>query len=305
MRKPISIRWWSVILVAITVQGSKPTVSSQVTADGKAPFSPTKVHLHVADSTRLEVRAYWGAITDSEFHFHRQWAELRELRPAQESVTYSGTDFRALLPRAPVAPGDMWELDGEALLRFLRQLHSGARLQLHLNNGDSRGGGYGSLRAYDERWVEILFRIHTEFALKEGVFTPGQFAGRLVLERMGGKVVFFRLYVPPSPVNVDIGWKRSVEVKRDGKRHRETHWAADAGSVSRLELVGGDTDVLRSLEGMPGKSIAEVNAAFARRFYRFKAINWVDFDQAVAAARRTGKPLHIIALNGTLDDESC
>ena len=86
---------------------------------------------------------------------------------------------------------------------------------------------------------------------------------------------------------------------------RETHWAADAGSVSRLELVGGDADVLRALERVPGKSVEEVNASFARRFYRFKQVDWAAFELAVAAARRTGKPLHVIALNGTLDDESC
>jgi hypothetical protein len=48
-----------------------------------------------------------------------------------------------------------------------------------------------------------------------------------------------------------------------------------------------------------------VTGLFARRLYRFKEIAWVDFDRAVEAARRTGRPLHVIALNGTLDDESC
>ena len=56
---------------------------------------------------------------------------------------------------------------------------------------------------------------------------------------------------------------------------------------------------------MAGRSVEEVNASFARRLYRFAAIDWVPFDQAVAAATRTGKPLHVIAINGTLDDESC
>ena len=75
--------------------------------------------------------------------------------------------------------------------------------------------------------------------------------------------------------------------------------------MPRLELTGGDEGALRAVERVPGRAMGEVTAAFARRFYQFKAIDWVDFDEAVAAARRSGKPLNVIALNGTLDDESC
>jgi hypothetical protein len=275
-------------------------------ADDKKPSTDRHaVRLQVADGAQMEVKAYWGPITESEFSFHRVWDELRNLRPARERATYGATDFRSLLPSDPVDPGELWELSDEGLLKFLRQFHSGARLKLHINNGDSRGGGYGCLRACDERWADVMFRIHAEFALKEGVFTPGYFAGRLVLERSSGKIVFFRLYLPTSPVNVDVGWQKILKFKVGDKVKRETHWATDAGSVSRLELVGGNDENLRAVERLPGKSVEEVNAAFARRFYRFKEIDWTDFDRAVAAARRTGKLLHVIALNGTLDDESC
>jgi hypothetical protein len=262
--------------------------------------------LKVSDSSRLEVGVFWGPITESEYSFHRQWDELRNLRPAEERVTYGASDFRTFLPTKPVAPGELWELNDEGLLKFLRQFHAGARLKLHINNGDSRGGGYGCLRACDARWADLMFRAHAEFALKDGVFTPGQFAGRLVLDRSSEKVAFFRLYVPPSPVNVDIGWRRTREFRIGDKVHRAApQWEADAGSLSRLELVGGDERILRNLEEAPGKSAEEVNTSFAKRLYRFKMIDWVEFDQAVATARRLDKPLHVIAVNGTLDDESC
>lgn len=296
---------WSVVITAVILQSGIAAGSLQAADDKKPSPDRPKIRLPVAEASRLELKAFWGPITESEFSFHRQWEELRDLQPAQARATYGGADFRALLPAAPVAPGELWELNDGALLKFLRQLHAGARLKLHLNNGDSRGGGFGCLRAYDERFADVMFRIHAEFALKDGVFTPGQFAGRLVLECSSGQAVFFRLYLPPSPVNVDVGWRKTVELKAGEKVQRETVWHADAGSVSRLELVGGDESVLRAVDRMLGKTSEEVNASFAHRFYRFKEIDWSDFGQAVAAARRTGKPLHVIALNGTLDDESC
>jgi hypothetical protein len=152
----------------------------------------------------------------------------------------------------------------------------------------------------------VLFRAHAEFALKEGLYVPGQFAGRLVLDRSTGKVAYFRLHLPPARVNVDLHWRFTADVEIDGKVHRGlTREVSDGGSVSRLELVGGDEAALRAAERLPGQTEAEVSAAFARRFYRFKEIAWVAFDRAVAEARRTGKPLHVIAVDGTFDDESC
>jgi hypothetical protein len=150
-----------------------------------------------------------------------------------------------------------------------------------------------------------MFRVHAEFKLKDGVFTPGQFAGRMLLDRSDGKVVFFHLFLPSSPVNVDIGWRQTLEAKVGNKVNRAAVWTADAGSVSRLELIGGRKSDLSVVEGLPGKTTEEVSVVFARRLYRFKGIEWVEFEKAATAAQRSGKPLHVIALNGTLDDESC
>ena len=45
-------------------------------------------------------------------------------------------------------------------------------------------------------FAEIVFRIHAEFALEEGWFTPSQFAGRLVIDRTQAKVAFFEMSRP-------------------------------------------------------------------------------------------------------------
>ena len=303
MKSHDSGRWYVAIAAAVLHGGL--AAGSLRSADEKPSPAGPKVRLDVTDAARLDVRAFWEQVTESEFNFHRTWDELRDFRPARGVATYGGADFRALLPPGPVAVGQLWELNGEGLLKFLRQIHPGATLKLHLNNGDSRGGGYGCLRACDDRWADVVFRAHAEFVLRGGYFTPGQFAGRLVLDRSSGTVAFFRLHLPPAPVNFDVGRRVTVGFKVGDKEVQEVRHATDAGSVPRLELTGGDEGALRAVERAPGRAMEEVTAAFARRFYQFKAIDWVDFDEAVAAARRSGKPLNVIALNGTLDDESC
>src|SRR5207249_5448063 len=125
---------------------------------------------------------------------------------AVPSKSYSGSDFRAFLPRGPVTVGAIWDLKEEGLLTFLRQLHRGATLKLHINNGDSPGA-FACLRALSPQYAEIVFRVHAEFVLRDGFFTPGQFTGSLVIDRLRAQPAFFRMYLPQGPINFDVGWR--------------------------------------------------------------------------------------------------
>src|SRR5205823_6425565 len=138
------------------------------------------------------------------------------MRPVNDAVTYGGADFQALLPGKPLAVGETWELGQDGLLKFLCQLHTGATLKLRINNGDSRGA-YAILRAQGDRWADVLIRAHAEFVLKEGFFTPGQMAGRLVIDRSSGTVAYFRLYLPNGPVNFDINRRATGPALVNGK----------------------------------------------------------------------------------------
>ena len=141
--------------------------------------------------------------------------------------------------------------------------------------------------------------------LKEGFFTPGQMAGRLILNRATGEIVFFRMYLPQGSINFDVNRRVFGSVKIDGKEVEREFMATDAGFAPRMELIGGKQDFGNRLPWRKQKSEAEMNAALAQQFYRFKRIQWIEFGRAAALARTTGKPLHVISLEGTLDDESC
>src|ERR1700730_5433140 len=72
----------SILLCGVGTASIRPAEN-----DKPAPERP-KVRLPVADTSRLELKAFWGPITESEFSFHRQWEELRDLQPAQARATY-------------------------------------------------------------------------------------------------------------------------------------------------------------------------------------------------------------------------
>lgn len=247
----------------------------------------------------LELRATWERVTDTVYHFEKRYALIRDLAPARERERHDAERFRAILPETAVAVGDTWRIDPERVLPFLRQFHAGATAELHHDGGLGLGahGAFGCLRALGEGHAEVQFRAHAEFVIagdgRRGVsswFTPAQFRGRLLIDRRRGEVVAFRLEVPAQSANVDLNIAEGDRV------------VADIGRVPRMELTGGDFP-----EWTPAASLTEGEAdqLLARKFYPFAEITWLDLAPACAESRRSGKPLHVIALFGSLLDESC
>jgi len=55
---------------------------------------------------------------------------------------------------------------------------------------ETRQGRFACLRAYDQNFAKFSVRIHAEFVLKEGFFTTWSMAGKLILNRATGEMVF-------------------------------------------------------------------------------------------------------------------
>jgi len=246
----------------------------------------------------LELRALWEPLSDTTYGFERRYAAIRDLAPAEVKKRHGVESFRAFLPAGPVELGEPWKLEEARLLPFLRQFHAGATVELHhdFGAGLAAHGGYALLRASSARYAEILFRFHGEFRFPGDEpgstvhFTPAQFQGRLVLERARGEVVRFELAVPESRANVDINVGIGDAV------------SADIGRT-RLELVGGaEPELGAERRELP---LDEALRRLEREFYAFAAVSWLDLPAALAEARASDKPLHVIALFGSLTDESC
>jgi len=162
---------------------------------------------------------------------------------------------------------------------------------------------------FNERYAQVMFRVHAEFDLNEVFFTPGQFTGVLVLDRQDGGIAYFRMYVPPGLINFDaarsIGSRIGTIVLNGKTVEVEARHVTDAGSIPRMELLGGNPDATKNVRWTSAESEEEAKRRLALKFYSFKRIDWVPFEDAWALAKTKGKLLHVVAVDGTFDDESC
>ena len=252
-----------------------------------------KITLNLNGDAEVSVKGFIAPIEHTISNFHVKWDALANLRVAEPEKQYSASVLQAFLPDHPVSVGDYWQIERNSVLTLLRQLHPNPNLDIHINSGDSRGL-WACLRAYNGKFADIVFRIHAEFKFEDGRFTPSQFTGHLVIDRIGEKVDFFEMYVPEGPVNFDVGWKR------------EKYSIIDAGLCPQMELRVGTQNPVRDAE-FTEDSITQEEAerVLIQRFYKSERINWVSPEQALEIAQTQQKPIHVISIDGPLTDEAC
>ena len=249
-----------------------------------------KITLNLDGNTEVDVKGFIAPIEYTQYNFHVDWDELANLRVAEPEKQYPASVFQAFLPSEPVSVGECWEIQEEGVLTLLKQLYPNPRLKLTIDSGDSFGL-WACLRAYNDGFANIVFRIHAEFVMESGKFTPSQFAGHLVIDRTQEKIVFFKMYVPPTTLNFDAGWTRDEGT------------AAEIGFCPKMELCAGTQ--LHDVEFTASITEEEAESALSSRFYKFQKINWVSLEQALEMAPAEQKPIHVISVDGPLFDEGC
>lgn len=261
-------------------------------------------------NTILQVQAYWDPIADTSLglpdYTPKHAALFNNLSPAQPNQEYAAGTFKAFFPNEPVAVEDVWELDANAVIPFLRQFHSGATAEMHINPGAWRDsahgrevisgmesdGAFACLRALSAGYVEIALRIHAEFLLDKearAYFTPAQFTGHLILNRKNGAIREFHLYLPPRNTNVDIN----------------AFGGADMVFVPRMELIGQNADDQDDIVWETSMTEEEAKSALEASFYKFSEIKRLPIEAAVAHAQEKNRPIHLLLTWGVFDDESC
>ena len=251
-----------------------------------------QITLNLDRSSEVSVKAFIAPIEHTVNGFHIEWETLANLSVAEPEKQYSASVFQAFLPDNPVSVGDRWQIEQDSVLTLLQQLHPNPNLDIH-SAGDSRGL-WACLRAYNDQFADIVFRIHAEFTLEDGWFTPSQFTGHLVVDRTGEKIPFFEMYVPEGPVNFDVNWEK------------EKYSIIDSGLCSQMELRVGTQNPIRDAE-FTGDAITQEEAKriLIQRFYKSERINWVPPEQALEIAQTQQKPIHVISIDGPLTDEAC
>ena len=254
--------------------------------------SDNKITLNLDGDSEVAVKGFIAPIEHMNPNFHEEWDALANLRVAEPEKEYPTSVFRSFLPDKPVSVGDSWQVDDQGALALLKQFQPNPNLDMHINAGDSRGL-WACLRAYNDEFADIVFRIHAEFALTDGWFTPSQFAGHLVIDRPKKRVVFFQMRVPED-TGFDVNWKKHKD---------HSGFTTGAGVCPQIELRTGTQ--------IPNpeytKSITQETAdrKLIRCFYKSQRISWVSLDKGLEMAKKMQKPIHAISIDGPFADEAC
>ncbi|MXV73866.1 hypothetical protein F4Z99_06275 [Candidatus Poribacteria bacterium] len=252
-----------------------------------------KIALNLDGDVEVSVKGFIAPIEYTKRNYHVEWDELANLRIAEPEKQYPASVFQSFLPQEPVSVGECWQVEEEGTLTLLRQLSPNPQLELEIGGEDSYGL-WACLRAYNNAFAEILFRIHAEFVLEKGWFVPSQFAGHVVIDRLEKKVAAFKMYVPEATLNFDVRWRI-----REGLR------AADAGFCQQMELCTDVQEVLQNAKFTEAITQAEALQALMLCFYKSAQVNWVPLEEALEMAPAEQKPIHALSISGPLFDESC
>ena len=271
--------------------------------------NPNKIALNIDGDAKVPVKGSIAPIehTQSNYHIEFEWDELANLRVAAPEKAYSASVFRAFLPDEAVSVGNLWQIKEAGVLELLQQLHPNSDLDMRDQEGENGTPGlWACLRAYTDEFADILFRIHAEFKLRDGWFTPSQFTGHLVINRSEETVAFFQMRLPDGPVNFEVSWQ-------DERSWDDSNWIMDTGFCAQMELRAGAEDVLRDVtsrlesatSGSTAITQAEAERVLNRQFYKSEQIDWVSMETALELAQVQQKPIHVISIDGPLADEVC
>ena len=248
--------------------------------------SLNKITLNLDKDAEVNVKGFIAPIEYTQRDYHVEWGALANFRVAEPEKQYPTSVFQAFLPSEPVSVGECWEIK-KGILELLRQLHPNPRLDLHINNGDSLGL-WACLRAYNNKVADIAFRVHAEFVIGDGRFTPSQLAGHLVIDRIKEEIICFQMYMPKGMLNFDVYWDTM---------------GSDIGYCPQMELCTGTRP--HDVEFAAAITQEAAERALISCFYKVQYINWVSLEAALAMAPTQQKPIHAVTLDGPLFDESC
>ncbi|KAJ0008985.1 hypothetical protein NQD34_016400 [Periophthalmus magnuspinnatus] len=269
--------------------------------------------------------------------------------PAMPSSTLSASQFRVFLPpKNKVDVGATWWVIASELNIFTGYLPNnryhpptpkGKEVLIHsllsmfhprpfIKSRFAPQGTVACIRASNDFYFDIYFRIHAEFQLNEVPnfpfwFTPGQFTGNIVISKDGSHVRHFHLYVPNNrSLNVDMEWLYGAS--------ESSNMEVDIGFLPQMELmstgpstpsviIDEEGNVIDSKESNQDPiqfvfediiwtseiSHQEALQHMELTYYPFKKVDYLPFSEAFEKAAAENKLVHSILLWGALDDQSC
>lgn len=310
-------------------------------SDGETLTLEAKMQPLLLDSMTKSKDGFLG-VSHSSLSGLRSWKS-----PAVPSSSFSASQFRAFLPpKNKVGVGDTWWVIPSELNIFTGYLPNnryhppspkGKEVLIHsllgmfhprpfIKSRFAPQGAVACIRASNDFYYDIVFRIHAEFQLNDVPdfpfwFTPGKFIGNIVLSKDASHVRHFHLHVPNDrSLNVDMEWLYGAS--------ESSNMEVDIGYLPQLELqsTGPSTpsiitdqegNIIDSQDGEPIQFVfedihwtSELSWQEATRrlevtLYPFMKVPYLPFSEAFERAEAENKLVHSILLWGALDDQSC
>ncbi len=257
-----------------------------------------RITLNLDGNAEVSLKAFIAPIEYTVGDFHKKWDALANLHVAEPEKQYRTSVFQSFLPAKPVSVGECWQIEETGIMELLRQLNPNPNFDMHINAGDSLGL-WACLRAYNDEVADIVFRIHAEFAITDGWFTPSQFTGHLVIDRIKKCVVFFQMCVPEGS-RFDVNWQKDKD--KPGFSDNP-YYSTDSGICQKCELQTGTQ--IPNPEYTESITQETAEHKLIRCFYKSERISWVSLDKALEMGEKMQKPIHAISMDGPLADESC
>uniref|UniRef100_I3J6K8 Selenoprotein N n=1 Tax=Oreochromis niloticus TaxID=8128 RepID=I3J6K8_ORENI len=335
----------------------KPIAEKLTGITNPADFEEEVIHDPNGETLTLEAKMQpllLDSMTKSKDGFlgvsHSSLSGLRSWKsPAVPSSSFSASQFRVFLPpKNKIEVGDTWWVIPSELNIFTGYLPNnryhpptprGREVVIHsllsmfhprpfIKTRFAPQGTVACIRASNDFYYDIVFRIHAEFQLNDIPdfpfwFTPGQFTGNIVLSKDASHVRLFHLYVPNNrSLNVDMEWLYGAS--------ESSNMEVDIGYLPQLELQSAGPSTPSIITDEQGNIIdrrdsssepiqfvfeeihwtSEISQEEAARrmevtFYPFKKVSYLPFSEAFERAEAEQKLVHSILLWGALDDQSC
>ncbi|GFU00775.1 selenoprotein N [Nephila pilipes] len=170
-------------------------------------------------------------------------------------------------------------------------------------------GTVAILRAIDDNFYDIVFRIHAEYQLNKPPlhpfwFTPSQFQGRLIINKDSSVVKFFHMEVPDTKLNADMEWLNGPS---------EDSMEVDIGYIPRMSLISsaisvpmddekGANQKLSDIKWHTEISIEEALDSLELQFFPFKKVKYYNVLEAFLRAENESKLVHGIVFWSTVAD---
>lgn len=203
--------------------------------------------------------------------------------------------------------------DGVILHRLLSMFHPHPFIMTRFG---PRGTAF-VVRARNDKFIDIMFRIHAEYQLNTPPdnpfwFTPGQFTGNIIVSWDLKHIEHFNMYVPATKkLNVDMEWLESGKnMVVDIGYMPEMNLTITSPSVPATGYQDGEIVPIQSANMANIVWKEEISHEEARRrlevnMYKFKEVPYYNFTDALMQAQKENRLVHSIVLWGALDDQSC